>query len=55
VEDKKNADTHVQSDSLESHPEFQDQMEEMNADFFEKNDPEFALLMKKFNANKKAD
>lgn len=46
---KKKTDVNPESDSLDSHPEFLDQMADMQEQFFEENNPEFAELMKRFD------
>jgi len=38
------------SDSFETNPEFQDLYEDMTQDFFEKEDPEYAAILKQCRA-----
>jgi hypothetical protein len=52
---KPQTDVHPESDGLEASPEFMDQMEDMDSDFFEQHDPEFAALLKKHNKAEDAD
>lgn len=51
---KKETDVNHESDGIEASPEFDEVMEEMNENFFEEEDPEFAELLKRVkreNAN----
>jgi hypothetical protein len=55
MEPKEKTDINPASDGLDASPEFMDQMEDMDQDFFDEHDPEFAALLKKHNKGEDAD
>lgn len=53
--EKESVETNPESDGFDASPEFSDDIEEFDQDWFDKNDPEFGELLRKHNREEDAD
>lgn len=49
MEPKKESDINPEADGFDASPEFNDQLEEFDQEWFDENDPEFGELLRKHN------